>query len=59
MLKGSRGMPDEATLAELPAQMACLQRKKALLLACEQSLPVLGTLQSTFTAQPPIGASAV
>ena len=59
MLKGSRSMPDEATLADLPAQMACLQRKKALLLACEQPPPALGTLQSTLTAQPPTGASAV
>ena len=59
MLEGSRGRPDEATLADLPAHVACLQRKKSLLLACEQSPPVLGTFQATLTSQLPTSASAV
>lgn len=50
MLDGSKGMPDEASLASLPAQVDYLQRKTALLVA---SVPAAATMQApVITLQP-------
>ena len=56
MLEGSKSMPDEAALSDLPARVDYLQRKKALLLACTQPSQ---NLQLSLAARPAALATKV